>query len=145
MIRSQLFEYLREPFYKHALEHLEVACPKKQLVIFFSSYSKCLSIIDLLKVCDWSGHIFGASASPRSLTKKNWLCHPLALFMAVSMIPNMWHSSCYWMRHSWLTKFGFLRLNQLVYIPSMYIPGTAYQYGLKKLARQVLQYPAYPI
>ena len=22
-----------------------------------------------LKVCDWSGHIFGASASPRSLTK----------------------------------------------------------------------------
>ena len=23
-----------------------------------------------LKVCDWSGHIFGASASPRSLTKK---------------------------------------------------------------------------
>ena len=24
----------------------------------------------LLKVCDWSGHLFGASASPRSLTKK---------------------------------------------------------------------------
>ena len=40
-----------------------------------------------LKVCDWSGHIFGASASPRSLTKKR-LCHPLPLFMAVSMIPG---------------------------------------------------------
>ena len=30
-----------------------------------------------LKVCDWSGHIFGASASPRSLTKKKMVCHPL--------------------------------------------------------------------
>ena len=61
-----------------------------------------------LKVCDWSGHIFGASASPKSLTKKR-LCHPLPLIMAVSMIPNMWHSSCERMRHSWLTKFwGFM-------------------------------------
>ena len=27
-------------------------------------------LLTSLKVCDWSGHIFGASASPRSLTKK---------------------------------------------------------------------------
>ena len=33
--------------------------------------------------------------------------------MAVSMIPNMSHSSCYWMLHSWLTKFEVLCLNQL--------------------------------
>ena len=30
-------------------------------------------LVTSLKACDWSGHIFGASASPRSLTKKNWL------------------------------------------------------------------------
>ena len=66
-----------------------------------------------LKACDWSAHIFGASASPRSLTKKTD-CRPLTLFMAVSMIPNRWHSSCYCKRHSCLTKFGVLRLNQLV-------------------------------
>ena len=68
------------------------------------------------KACDWSGHILGASASPinRSFLTKKTGCHPLALFMAVSMIPNMWHSSCYCMRHSWLTKFGVIYLNQLV-------------------------------
>ena len=27
-------------------------------------------LLTSLKACDWSGHIFGASASPRSLTKK---------------------------------------------------------------------------
>ena len=31
-----------------------------------------------LKACDWSGYIFGASASPESFTK-NCLCHPLPL------------------------------------------------------------------
>ena len=41
----------------------------------------------------WSGgHVFATSASPRSRTK-NWPCHPLPLFMAVRMIPNVWHSS----------------------------------------------------
>ena len=34
--------------------------------------------------------------------------------MAVSMILNMWHSSWYCIRHSWLTKFGASCLNQLV-------------------------------
>ena len=71
-------------------------------------------LLTSLKVGDWSGHIFGASASPRPLTK-NLLWHPLPLIMAVSMISNMWHSSCYCMRHSWLTKFGVLCLNQLVF------------------------------
>ena len=46
-------------------------------------------LLTCLKVCDWSGHIFGASASPRSWTKKEWLCHPLQLFMAVSLIRNV--------------------------------------------------------
>ena len=66
-----------------------------------------------LKAGDWWGHIFSAKQS----TRLEYVCHPLPpMFMAVSMIPNMWHSSsCYCMRHySWLTKFGVLCLNQIV-------------------------------
>ena len=32
----------------------------------------------------------------------------------------------------------------LVYTPSIYIPRKSYEYGLKRKAQQVLQYPAYP-
>ena len=35
--------------------------------------------------------------------------------MTVSMIPNLWHSSRYRKRRSWLTKFGSFTLDQLVY------------------------------
>ena len=45
VLRSQFFDFLRETLYKHALEHLEAAGPKKK-IIFFSSYNKGLSIID---------------------------------------------------------------------------------------------------
>ena len=59
---------------KHkTLEHLEAAGPQKKWLVFFSSSSKCLPgypLLTSLKVCDRSGRIFGASASPRSLTKK---------------------------------------------------------------------------
>ena len=33
-------------------------------------------LLTYLKVCDWSGHILGASASPRSLTKKMAMSPP---------------------------------------------------------------------
>ena len=46
--------------------------------------------------------------------QKSWLCHPIPLFMAVSMMQNTWHSSGYCTRHSWLTKLGVIRLNQVV-------------------------------
>ena len=46
VLRSQ-FEYLRETMYKHPLEHLEAARPEKKE--FFSSYGKCLTIIDLFE------------------------------------------------------------------------------------------------
>ena len=49
VLRSQFFELLRETLYKHALEHLEAAPPGKKWVIFFSSYSKCLSRFDLFE------------------------------------------------------------------------------------------------
>ena len=70
VLRSQFFEYLRETLYKHALEHLEAAGPEKKGVIFFLPTVNAYLLLTSLKVCDWSGHIFGASASPRSLTKK---------------------------------------------------------------------------
>ena len=34
--------------------------------------------------------------------------------LSASRFLGMWHSSCYCMRHSWLTKFGVICLNQLV-------------------------------
>ena len=50
VLRSQFFEYLRKPLYKHALEHLEAARSEKKWVIFHSSYGKRLTIIDLFEV-----------------------------------------------------------------------------------------------
>ena len=63
---------MRETLFKHALERLEAAGPEKQMGPFFlPTVNACqVSILTSLKVCDWSGHIFGASASPRALTKK---------------------------------------------------------------------------
>ena len=63
VLRSQFFNFLRETLYTHTLEHLEAAGPQKIKVISYL-------LLTSLKVCDWSGQIFGASASPRSLTKK---------------------------------------------------------------------------
>ena len=40
-----------------------------------------------LKACDWSGHIFSASASPRSLTKK--------LVMSSSTVHGAQHDTKY--------------------------------------------------
>ena len=58
-------------------------------------------------------HVFAASASPRGvLGTKKWLCHPLPLFTAVSMILTMCQVISYRMRHSWLTQFGAFSLNR---------------------------------
>ena len=104
VLRSQLFEYLRKTLYEDTLEHLEaVRSRKKNKTFFLLPTVNAWILLTSLKACDWSAHIFGASASPR-------LCHPFPLFMAVRMIPNMWHSRCYCIRHSWLTKFGGVTL-----------------------------------
>ena len=42
---------------------------KNGLFFFLPAGNACQHLTSL-KVCDWSGHISGASASPRSLTKK---------------------------------------------------------------------------
>ena len=69
VLRSQFFEYLREILYKHALKLLEVARPEKKGHFFLPTVNAGL-LLTSLKACDWSGHISGASGSPRSLTKK---------------------------------------------------------------------------
>ena len=43
---------------------------KKKGSLCFLPTINAYPLLTSLKVCDWSGHIFGASASPRSLTKK---------------------------------------------------------------------------
>ena len=93
---------------------------KRLGTFFFLPAVNAHLLLATLKACDWSRHIFGASASPSSATSKNWLCHPFQLFMEVSMIPNTSKKVTfelflvqYCMRHSWLTKFGGLCLNQL--------------------------------
>ena len=70
VLRSQFFEYIRETLYKHALEHLDAAgLEEERGHFFFLSTVNAYQYRTFLKVCDWSGHIFGFNASPRSLTK----------------------------------------------------------------------------
>ena len=93
---------------------------KKKGYFFFVTFSFVATVNAYQYLLSTSLKVFGrdtfsALAPVLGPEQKNWLCHPLPLFMAVSMIPNMWHSSCKFMRHSWLTKFGVLCLNQLVY------------------------------
>ena len=87
---SRIFEYLRETFYGHALEHLQSAgSEKNEKKRFF--LRKRLAVIDLYEGL-WSlGHVFATSASPILIgpEQKSWLRHPLPLFMAVSMMQTM--------------------------------------------------------
>ena len=55
-------------------------------------------------------HLRRYSARPRTCTNKTRyeVCHSLLLFIAVSVIRNIWHSSRKGKRHSWMTKFGSL-------------------------------------
>ena len=55
------------------MEHLEAPGPEKKgsfSPFFFLPTVNAYLLLTSLKVCDWPGHIFGASASPRSLAKK---------------------------------------------------------------------------
>ena len=69
VLRNPFFEYLRETLCKHALEHLEAARLEEKLFFFLPTVNARL-LLTSVKACDWSGHVFGASASPSSLTKK---------------------------------------------------------------------------
>ena len=98
VLRSQFFDFLRQTLCRHALGTWKRLVQKKK-GHFFSSYSSRLNAHQLTsmtssKVCDWSGHTFSVLAPVLDPSQKKWLCHPLPPSMAVSMIPNMWHSSC---------------------------------------------------
>ena len=95
VLRSQFFKYLSETFYRHVSEYLQPAHSENK-----RSNKKYWSIIlqkrlkkKIKAYCGWPGHIFAASSGPRSLQKKLAIyilvCHPLPLFMAVSIISNM--------------------------------------------------------
>ena len=64
-LRSQIFEYLHETFYR-ALEYLEPARSENKTINDKKLLPKRLSVIDdgILKVRGWPGHIFAASARP---------------------------------------------------------------------------------
>ena len=121
VLRSQFFENLRETLHKHLEapgsgssrikreKHLRApgsgTSKKKRDIIFLPTVNARLSLTSL-KACDWSGHIFGASASPRSLTKKKLAMPPHYACRGGQhvwyQVPNMWYSSCYCMRHSFV-------------------------------------------
>ena len=74
----------------HPLELPAVASFRKQMKKKLCSYgNKRLNHFCLSRACGRWGHVFATSANPRSL-KKMWSCHPLLLFMRVSMITNTW-------------------------------------------------------
>ena len=130
VLRSRFVEYLRETLYKHALEHLEAARSEKQRFFFLPTVNSWLLLASWRPVT--GRDTFSALAPVLGPSQKNGLCHPLPLFMAVSMIPNMWHSSCYCMRQSWLTKIGVICL-----IPSVNTPEA--QPGLVRAWTTMLQ------
>ena len=104
-LRSQTFENLRETFNRHALGTWNRLVQKKKGGKNVSTETP---------VHHWpfwwpvaGGDTFILPLAPViAPEQKNWPCHPLPLFMAVSMILNLWHSSSYCMPHSWLTQFG---------------------------------------
>ena len=77
-LRSQIFEYLHECFYRHALRVPAIGLfrkkkKRKKKTVFLR---KRLTIIDLLKACGRWGHVFATtSASPTGVgpKQKNWL------------------------------------------------------------------------
>ena len=67
-LHSQMFEYLRESFYRLALESWTPAGSQKRRKENGFSLRKRLTVWRILKAHDWSGHIFAASARPRAST-----------------------------------------------------------------------------
>ena len=68
-------------------EHLEAASPETKNGLFF-----LILTVNAYLLLTFEGLIgrdtFSVLAPVLGPSQKNWLCHPLPLFMAVSMIPN---------------------------------------------------------
>ena len=102
VLRSQFFEYL---------EHLEAACQEKGGSFVFLPTVNSWLWLTSWKAWDWSGHIFGVSASPRSLTKTGH----------VTLFRCSWRSAWFETRHIRVAITAFvademevIRLHQLV-------------------------------
>ena len=79
VLRSQFFDFSRETLYFEVQTCLGATClgapgsgwfKIQNGSFFFLPTVNAYLLLTSLKVCDWSGHIFATSASPRSLTKK---------------------------------------------------------------------------
>ena len=69
-LRSQIFEYLREPFCSRALEYLQSARSERRTKKMLFSYETPNHYWHFLKACGRWGHVFPTSASPRPWTQK---------------------------------------------------------------------------
>ena len=64
-LRSQIFEYLGETYYRHALESVEPArSEKKRKTHGVFSYGNILLLLTFLKVLGWLGHILAPAFGP---------------------------------------------------------------------------------
>ena len=66
-LRSQIFEYLRETFFRQALVYLQSARSDKNKCF---SYGNAWPVLTFLKACGRWGHVFDTSASPTPRTRK---------------------------------------------------------------------------
>ena len=107
-LRSQILECLRECFYTHALgEPWTPARSEKNkrdfFCWFFKPFGNASLLIDLFTRPLVDRDIFWPlyCAHSRASQLQNWSdVNPIPLLMAVSVIPNMWHSSTCCKRHS---------------------------------------------
>ena len=119
-LRSQIFESLRETFYRYALEYStcnwlvqKKRGGKRNCFSDGNAWSLSTSFEGLWSVGTRFRHY--CSASPRPSTKKKLATSPPStVHGGQCMILNMWHSSSYCMRHSWRTPCGVISFNQLV-------------------------------
>ena len=142
VLRWRFFEYLRQTLHIPGSTWKRLVVPgsgsfRNKIHYFFFSYGKRLSIVDVFESLWLIGPHFRRYRQSEVLNKKTGCC-PLPLPMAVSMIQNVRRSSCYCMRHSWLTKFGLKCLNQLVGVPywraySLYIHDSWACYAMVQL------------
>ena len=100
--RIQIFEYLLETFYRHALDNCNRRVQKKmqRTCLFPTETPGHYYFFEGLR----SVYTFSTLAPVllcRPSTKKWLKSSSSTLSMAVSMILNRWHSSSHCMRHSW--------------------------------------------
>ena len=67
---QSVLRYLREVCINMPWSTWKRLVQKKKGSFFFLPTVNTYLLLTSLKVCDWSGHIFGSSASPGSLTEK---------------------------------------------------------------------------